>query len=88
MAASAQAMDRVRVNPLRSDNDFSSAQGARPVANKTGDYRADIDGLRAIAMLLVLLFQGGSSIFSSGFIGVEDSSGAKAVARLRFSSAM
>ncbi len=34
-------------------------------------YRPEIDGLRALAVIPVILFHGGSNIFSGGFLGVD-----------------
>ena len=37
----------------------------------TPNYRPDIDGLRAVAVLSVLFFHTGMSIFSGGYVGVD-----------------
>ena len=34
-------------------------------------YRRDIDGLRTVAVVPVVLFHGGYSAFSGGFVGVD-----------------
>jgi len=37
----------------------------------TPKYRADIDGLRAIAVLSVIFFHAGTKLFSGGYVGVD-----------------
>jgi peptidoglycan/LPS O-acetylase OafA/YrhL len=34
-------------------------------------YRPEIDGLRAVAVVPVILFHAGFSVFSGGFVGVD-----------------
>lgn len=47
---------------------YSPPQSAEPASL---GYRADIDGLRAVSILVVLFFHAGVPAFSGGFVGVD-----------------
>jgi peptidoglycan/LPS O-acetylase OafA/YrhL len=42
-----------------------------PVRGASSAYRAEIDGLRAVAVLPVLLFHAGLPLFGGGYVGVD-----------------
>ena len=44
---------------------------ARQQSGTTVKYRPDIDGLRALAVVFVILYHTGTDIFSGGFVGVD-----------------
>jgi len=44
---------------------------SNPLANASIKYRSDIDGLRAVAVLAVVIFHGFPNFIGSGFIGVD-----------------
>lgn len=47
----------------------SAASGRKPLSNK--QFRPDIEGLRAVAVLAVVLFHAGVPGFGGGFVGVD-----------------
>jgi len=44
-------------------------------------YRPEIDGLRALAVIPVILFHAGFKLFSAGCVGVDDYGNAKLLAK-------
>jgi peptidoglycan/LPS O-acetylase OafA/YrhL len=52
-------------SPLDSKTDSAAATKAR------SDYRADIDGLRAAAVLAVVFFHAFPDVLKGGFVGVD-----------------
>jgi len=57
---------------LTSSNVLDRANTPDPVETRAADtYRPHLDGLRAVAVYLVLLFHAGTSAFTGGYIGVD-----------------
>jgi peptidoglycan/LPS O-acetylase OafA/YrhL len=50
---------------------WQEAETATDSRQDTMDYRREIDGLRAVAVLPVILFHAGFETFSGGFVGVD-----------------
>ncbi len=59
--------DDVVRNPVADDTTTSTPTASPPTAT----YRPHLDGMRAIAVYLVVLFHAGSAQFSGGYIGVD-----------------
>ena len=56
---------------LNTPRDGGIAAPPRPVGGRGGPHRPDIDGLRAVAVSLVVLFHYGVAALPGGFVGVD-----------------
>lgn len=65
MSKSTVEVDEAPPHPSRTGFSFES------VASRSPKYRADVDGLRAVAVIAVLFFHLGIRTFRNGFIGVD-----------------
>lgn len=52
-------------------SEASSLPQARPPAGPTMSYAPALDGLRAVAVLAVMLYHGGVAVAGGGFLGVD-----------------
>ena len=50
---------------------MSAENAASPPFHTSTQYRPDVDGLRALAVIPVVLYHAGAPIFSGGFLGVD-----------------
>ena len=50
---------------------MSSGTASAPQRNARQDYRADIDGLRAVAIISVVLYHAFPTKLHGGFVGVD-----------------
>ena len=57
---------------IQEDDQSRAMRKSTVIENSTTlDHRHDIDGLRAIAVIPVILFHAGFAMFSGGYVGVD-----------------